>query len=110
MATNSPDPAKLKSSASARAARDGIPSHEQLLHELRLHGAKPPPLPEPRAVSRRTRDFLLVAGIGSALIGLGVFRVLGGADSGNAVKLAITGIAVFCGLMAFVFYSVMSRY
>lgn len=92
------------------ADRASFPSNEELLYELRKHGAKPPPPRELPIVSRRTRDYLLIAGIGSAAIGFGVFRVLGDAEAGNAVKLTATGIAVFCGLLWFIFYGVMSRY
>lgn len=110
MAADSSDPAKPKASASSRPRREGFPTDEELLHELRLHGAKPPPPREIPAVSRRTRDFLLVAGVGSAAIGFGVFKMLGDGAPDNAVKLALTGIAAFCGLMWFIFYGVMSRY
>ncbi len=103
-------PSKPKPSSSPGVGRDRFPSNEELLHELRKHGAKPPPPRETPAVSRRTRDYLLIAGIGSAAIGFGVFRVLGTAEPGNALKLALTGIAVFCGLLWFIFYGVMSRY
>lgn len=61
-------------------------------------------------VSRRTRDYLLIAGMGSGAIGFAIFRLLGDADAGNALKLALTAIAVFCGLLWFIFYGVMSRY
>ena len=110
MAANFSDPAKSKSTESFRRHRDGIPSNEELLHELRLHGAKPAPPAEIPAITRRTRDYLLIGGLGSAAIGFGVFHVLGDSEPGNAVKLALTGMAVFCGLLWFVFYSVMSRY
>jgi hypothetical protein len=89
---------------------DSFPSDEELLHELRLHGAKPPPRKKDLIVSRRTRDYLLLAGMGSAVIAFGVFRLLGGSDSTNALTLAGTGIALFCGLLWFIFYGVMSRY
>lgn len=110
MSSDSPRSPKAKPTRPSRSARDGFPSDADLLHELRKHGAKPPPPREIPAVSRRTRDYLLIAGIGSAAIGFGVFRVLGDADAGNALKLALTGIAVFCGLLWFIFYGVMSRY
>lgn len=110
MAAPPPDPEKSKPPTSGRRSREGYPTNQELLHELRLHGAKPPPPRQIPAVSRRTRDYLLIAGIGSAAIGGGVLRVLGDAEPANAFKLALTGIALFCGLLAFVFYGVMSRY
>lgn len=87
-----------------------MPTNEELLHELRLHGAKPKPRPEPPGVSRRTRDFLLLAGIGSAIIVGVAFRMLGGSDVAVVVRLALTGVALLCGLLWFIFYGVMSRY
>ena len=87
-----------------------MPTNAELLHELRLHGAKPKPRPEPSGFSRRTRDFLLIAGIGSAAIFFLSFRVLSGAEAASVMKLALTGVSVFCGLLWFVFYGVMSRY
>lgn len=101
---------KIKPHASSRPGREGFPSDAELLHELRKHGAKPPPPRELPAVSRRTRDYLLIAGIGSAVIGIAAFRLIGDAAPGNAFKLAVTAIAVFCGLLWFIFYGVMSRY
>jgi hypothetical protein len=90
---------------------DRMPTNAELLHELRLHGAKPPARKEVTGMSRRTRDFLLIAGIGSIVIAGACYRFLGdAADPMAAVKLAATGIAVFCGLTWFVFYGVMSRY
>ncbi len=91
-------------------AADRLPTNEELLHELRKHGAPPPPPVALRAVSRRTRDFLLLAGASSIAIAVLCFQFLGTADPANALKLAATGIAVCTGLMAFVFYGVMGRY
>ena len=110
MAADPSDPAKRKATASAQRQREGYPTDEELLHELRLHGAKAPPPREIPTVSRRTRDYLLIAGIGSAAIAFVVFKVIGESAPGNAMKLALTGIAVFCGLLWFIFYGVMSRY
>lgn len=91
-------------------AGDRFPTNEELLHELRRHGAKPPPPREIPAWSRRTRDYLLIAGIGNAvLVGL-AFRVLGTADVAVTLKLAMTGVALWSGLAWFIFYGVMSRY
>jgi hypothetical protein len=108
MADPSPN-SKLRQPEPSRADSDRFPSNAELLHELRKHGAKPPRRETP-TVGRRTRDYLLTAGIGSLVIGLGTFRLLGASDPGNALKLALTGIAVFCGLLWFIFYGVMSRY
>ena len=110
MAAPAPDPAKTKATDASNRRRDGFPTNQELLHELRLHGAKPPPRPDPATFSRRTRDYLLIAGVGSVAIGGGVFRLLGNSEPGNALKLALTGIAVFCGLLWFIFYGVMNRY
>ena len=88
--------------------RDQFPSNADLLHDLRKHGAKPPPREIP-AVSRRTRDYLLTAGIGSFVIGFLTFRIVGNAEF-TTVRLALTGIALFCGMLWYVFYGVMSRY
>ncbi len=110
MAACRPERPKSKSSPPPRENREGFPSNEELLRDLSLHGTKPLPPRETPRVSRRTRDYLLLAGIGSALIGFGVFQLVGRGSSGNAFTLALTGIAVFCGILWFVFYVVMSRY
>ena len=89
---------------------DRIPSNAELLHELRKHGAPPPPPAPLPAVSRRTRDYLLLASIGCAVIGFVAFRLVGGSDPTVALRLALTGAGFFCGLLWFVFYGVMSRY
>jgi len=111
MAEIRPRSPKSKATPSARSDNgEGFPTNEELLHELRLHGAKPPPPREIPAISRRTRDYLLLAGIGSAVI-LGVsFRVLHDSDMMVILRLALTGIALLCGLLWFIFYGVMSRY
>ena len=87
-----------------------MPTNEELLHELRKHGAPPPPPRELPAVSRRTRDYLLVASLGSAVIGFAAFRLVGGSDPTVAARLALTGVVLFCGLLWFIFFGVMSRY
>ena len=111
MAERPPRTPKLKAGAPARTdAGDRLPSNEELLHELRLHGTKPPPLREIPAVSRRTRDFLLLAGIGSLIIVVGSFRLLSGSETLIILRLALTGVAFWCGLLWFIFYGVMSHY
>jgi hypothetical protein len=91
-------------------AADRMPTNAELLHELRLHGAKPRPRTDLPATSRRTRDFLLIAGLGSIAIVGTIAKILGDADPGASIKLAATAVAVFCGLLWFIFYGVMSRY
>jgi hypothetical protein len=89
---------------------DRMPTHAELLYELRRHGAKPPPRREPRGLSRRTRDFLLIAGLGSAGIFLASFKLLPDSDTFVILRLALTGAGLFSGLLWFIFYGVMSRY
>jgi len=107
-------PRARSSKADAAAPRAGgsdrFPTNAELLHELRLHGAKPPPPRELPLVSRRTRDYLLVAGIGSAVIFGAAFRILGDSDVLVVLRLACTGAALLCGLLWFIFYGVMGRY
>lgn len=98
-------PAKPKA-----ADPDRMPTNAELLHELRKHGAKPPPRSAPPSVSRRTRDYLLIAGIGSAAIVGACLKLVNGVDPTSAIKLAVTGVVVFCGLLWFIFYGVMNRY
>jgi hypothetical protein len=94
----------------AEESASAFPSNEALLHELRKHGAPPPPPRELPAISRRTRDYLLLSGIASGAIALAAYKLSNSADPGNAFRLALTGIAVVCGLLWFIFYGVMSRY
>jgi hypothetical protein len=107
-------PSRSSKSKPAPPASDGsedrFPTNEELLHELRLHGAKPPPPREIPAVSRRTRDFLLLAGIGSLGIVAFAIRVMHDSDGWVVARLALTGVALLCGLLWFIFYGVMSRY
>ncbi len=107
---NSSRPSKPKAPAPDAGAADRMPTPAELLHELRLHGAKPAPPRELPAVSRRTRDYLLLAGTGSAAIILAAFRLLDGSDTLVILRLALTGAALLCGLLWFIFYGVMSRY
>ena len=102
-----PDPSAAARRAAARR-REGYPTDAELLHELRLHGAKPPPRPA-RSGRRRLRDYFLVTLLGSGAIASGAYQLAGDAPA-NALKLAFTGIAVFSALLAFVFFGVMNRY
>ena len=107
-------PIRKKSSTTAGAeganSGDRMPSNAELLHELRLHGAKPPPRREQTGMSRRTRDYLLVAGVGSAAIVIAAFKLMSGSDAAVVARLAFTGVALLCGLLWFIFYGVMGRY
>ena len=87
-----------------------MPTNEELLHDLRKHGAKPPPPSETRDVSRRTRDFMLLAGVGSTAIGFFLMWLFGDAGLNAAFRIAFTGVATYCGILWYVFYGVMSRY
>lgn len=89
---------------------DRLPSNTELLHELRKHGAKSSGPRELPAVSRRTRDFLLTAGLGSAGILFLSFKLMGDSDVLVVLRLALTGVALLCGLLWFIFYGVMGRY
>ncbi|HUR57215.1 MAG TPA: hypothetical protein VM029_05875 [Opitutaceae bacterium] len=89
---------------------DRLPTNEELLHELRLHGAKAPRRKDLPAVSRRTRDYLLLAGIGSAIIVVAIVKVLASSETESVVRLSFTGVTAYCGLLWYIFYGVMSRY
>jgi hypothetical protein len=113
MAAAQPSPGKkphAPTTAATRRERAGFPSNAELLHELRLHGAKPPPRPEPGRVSRRARDFLLVAGLGGAVITAVTWQLLGGGDFAVWARLTLTAVGLFAGLTAFIFFGVMGRY
>ena len=71
---------------------DRLPTNAELLHELRKHGAKPAPPRELPLISRRTRDYILVAGIGSAGIFFASFRLLSDTDTLVVLRLALTGL------------------
>jgi len=101
---------KTKPVEPAPADPDRMPTHAELLYELRRHGVKPPPRKEATGMSRRTRDFLLLAGSGSAGIVLASFRILTDSDTAVILQLALTGVGLLCGMLWFIFYGVMSRY
>src|SRR4051812_17617322 len=105
MADPSSRPSKPKPAVPNRPpGGDRFPTNEELLHELRLHGAKPPPPREIPAVSRRARDFFLLAGVGTALIFGVAFRVLSGSEVATVLRLALTAASVWCGMLWFIFY------
>lgn len=110
MAEKNPPKFRLKEPTPNPHAADRLPTNAELLHELRLHGAKPKPRREPSLVSRRTRDYLLLAGIGSAGIVFACVWLLSDSDPAVIARLALTGVLLLCGLLWFIFYGVMSRY
>src|SRR3954462_2724051 len=111
MADKSPrNSSAKKTGAGSPKASDRMPTKEELLHELRFHGAKPPPPREIPTVRRRTRAFLLVAGIGSIVIAAACLRLMSGSDAAVVARLAFTGVALWSGLLWFIFYGVMGRY
>ena len=89
---------------------DRFPSNAELLFELRKHGAKPRGERELPAVSRRTRDYLLTAGLGSAGILFLSFKLMTDSEVLVVLRLALTGVGLVCGLLWFIFYGVMGRY
>lgn len=89
---------------------DRMPTNEELLADLSPYGDKRSRPREIPATSRRTRDFLLTAGIGTAVIVFAVVKLVGDSDALTVVKLALTGVGVFCALLWYIFYGVMSRY
>lgn len=111
MAEKPSRPSKPKTTAPARAeGGDRFPTNEELLKDLWVNGAKAQPPRETPTVSRRTRDFMLLAGIGTAVIFGLAFRVLTGSEVATVLRLALTAAGVWCGMLWFIFYGVMSRY
>jgi hypothetical protein len=111
MAENFPRLPKPKPSAEVRpAAEDRMPTHQELLADLSPYGRKRSPKHEPRAFSRRTRDYLLTAGVGSAGIVLVLLKLMSNSDGVTMARLAFTAVALFCGLLWYIFFGVMSRY
>ena len=113
MAEKSPHTWKLKTTPppTEPPKTDRMPTNAELLHELRLHGAKPPLSPHDLpGMSRRTRDFLLIAGIGSAGIMFAAFKIMPDSEAVTVLRLAMTCIAAYAGLLWYIFYGVMSRY
>lgn len=111
MADQSPNKKNRQGAAGARTEPpDRYPTNEELLRDLSPYGAKPLKPRELPRVNRRTRDFLIVAGVGSAGIILAMAKLVSSADPAAVVRLALTAVAVFCGLLWYIFYGVMNRY
>ena len=74
MAENRPSSSPSKATAaSSDSPEERWPSKAELLEDLRKHGVKTaPPMPLP-LISRRTRDYLLVAGVASYSLGRVIF-------------------------------------
>ena len=92
------------------AAGERMPTHQELLADLSPYGRKRSPKPAPRALSRRTRDYLLTAGVGSTGIVLVLLKLMANSDGVTIARLAFTAAALFCGLLWYIFFGVMSRY
>ena len=110
MAAKLTRPSSPKPGPTGPDSADRYPTREELLADLTTYGSKKAPPVELRAISRRTRDFLLTAGIGSAGIIAVIVKVLSHSDGASTAKLAFTAVALFCGLLWYVFYGVISRY
>lgn len=117
MAENTPPKWKMKASTPAPEAppatpdaADRMPTKAELLHELRLHGAKPLPPHYIPAMSRRTRDYLLLVGIGSSLIFFAAIKIMPDTDRATVGRLALTVVGAYAGLLWYIFYGVMGRY
>ena len=80
-----------------------MPTNAELLHELRLHGAKPRQPREIPAMSRRTRDYLLTAGLGSVVIVVVAFKAIPDSESAKALRLAMTGVGAYAVLLWYIF-------
>ncbi len=89
---------------------DRYPTNEELLRDLSPYGPKPLKPRELPRVNRRTRDFLIVAGVGSAGIVLVAAKLVPSAEVVAVVRLSLTAVVVFCGLLWYIFYGVMNRY
>ena len=103
-------PKTEKQFAKANPDPDRLPTHQELLNDLTKYHAKPDTPRELPAVSRRTRDFLITAGVGSAGIVFALVKLMSHSDAPTAIRLALTAVAVFCGLLWYIFYGVMNRY
>lgn len=103
-------PRRQSPDSRASEPADRLPTNEELLYELRKHGVKPAMPKELPGVSRRTRDYLLIAGIGSGCIVFSIVKVLSGSETASIMRLALTGVGAYCGLLWYIFYGVMSRY
>lgn len=113
MAENPSRKFKLKTEkpfAKANPDEHRMPTNQELLNDLTKYHAKPDVPRELPAVSRRTRDFLITAGVGSAGIIFALVKLMSQSDTPTVMRLALTAVAIFCGMLWYIFYGVMSRY
>ena len=89
---------------------DRFPTNAELLADLSNPQAKRRKPAELSRFSRRTRDYLLVATLGSVAIVLVIAKVVNASDAGTTVRLCFTAVSLYCALLGYVFYGVMSRY
>jgi hypothetical protein len=103
-------PGKPAAPTAAPTDEDRFPTHAELLADLSNPQAKRRKPEELSRFSRRTRDFLLLSTIGSAAIVVVIAKVVGGPDAATTVRLCLTAVGLYCALLGYVFYGVMSRY
>eukprot|EP01035_Chromulina_nebulosa_P058673 gene58673-80356_t len=89
------------------ADENRFPTHAELLADLSNPQAKRRKPEEFSRFSRRTRDFLLIATIGSIALVLVITKVVGGPSAATTVRLCLTAVGLFCALLWYVFYGVM---
>jgi hypothetical protein len=89
---------------------DRFPTNQELLADLTKYSDKPLEPREIPTVSRRTRDFFLTAGVGSVVIVAVLSKVMAHSDPMAMVRLALTAVGLYCGLLWYIFYGVISRY
>ena len=113
MAAPTPRPPSGKKNPSPRPApvdEDRFPTNAELLADLSNPQAKRRKPEEFSTLSRRTRDYLLVAGVGSGAIIFVITKLVSGSDGFTVARLCFTAAGLFCALLWYVFYGVMSRY
>jgi hypothetical protein len=89
---------------------DRFPTKAELLADLTTYGDKRSAPHESPTVSRRTRDYLLTAGVGSAAIVIALVKLMPDSSGLTVVRLAFTAVGLFCALLWYIFYGLMSRY